>query len=259
MSLFKKQFRIRKKEDEIEPQEVFLDALVKKSKEPLAQFEVPLQSRGPIILGLLALFVFLLIFIRLLELQIFSHQEFQALATKNQFFYKSIQSQRGIIYDRSFTPLVLNKPSFDLMCDTQTLKTNQRIIQDLTLIFNIQKDKLLARLNEAQKEEFLVKENLEYQELIRFEGLSEKFPGCHIERTEKREYLDSLVFAHVLGYWRKNGPNEGLEQFYDEILKSQPGKVAIERDAKGNVISEKVEEFPKPGKSLVLWLSLIHI
>jgi len=218
MSLFKKQFRIRKKEDEIEPQEVFLDALVKKSKEPLAQFEVPLQSRGPIILGLLALFVFLLIFIRLLELQIFSHQEFQALATKNQFFYKSIQSQRGIIYDRSFTPLVLNKPSFDLMCDTQTLKTNQRIIQDLTLIFNIQKDKLLARLNEAQK------------------------------------YLDSLVFAHVLGYWRKNGPNEGLEQFYDEILKSQPGKVAIERDAKGNVISEKVEEFPKPGKSLVLWL-----
>jgi len=239
MFLFKKQFRIRKKGEEIEPQEVFLDALVKKDRESLAQFETPLKNRGPIVLGLLALFIFLLIFIRLLQLQIFSHQEFQALATKNQFFYKSTQSQRGIIYDRNFTPLVFNKPSFNLICDTQILKTNQRIIQDLTLIFDIQKDKLLSRLDEAQKGEFLVKENLEYQELIRFEGLSEKFPGCHIERTEEREYPDGLVFAHVLGYWRENGPDAGLEQFYDEILKSQPGKVAIERDAKGNVISEQ--------------------
>ena len=254
MSLFKKQFRIRKKGEEIEPQEVFLDALVKKDREPLAQFETPLKNRGPIVLGLLALFIFLLIFIRLLQLQIFSHQEFQALATKNQFFYKSTQSQRGIIYDRNFTPLVFNKPSFNLICDTQILKTNQRIIQDLTLIFDIQKNKLLSRLDEVQKGEFLVKENLEYQELIRFEGLSEKFPGCHIERTEEREYPDGLVFAHVLGYWRENGPDAGLEQFYDEILKSKPGRVAIERDAKGNVISEKIEEFPKPGKSLVLWL-----
>jgi len=254
MFALKKSLQARKKRDEIEPQEIFLDALVKKSQEPLAQFEVPLKNRGPIILGLLAFFVFLLIFVRLLQLQIFSHQEFQVLATKNQFFYKSIQSQRGIIYDRNFTPLVFNKPSFDLLCQTQELENNRNLIEGLSFILGIPKQELLQRLETAQDKEFVVKENLNYQELIRFEGLSEKFPGCHIERTEKREYLDSLVFAHVLGYWRKNGPNEGLEQFYDEILKSQPGKVAIERDAKGNVISEKIEEFPKPGKSLVLWL-----
>ena len=254
MFVSKKPPQVRKKRNEIEPQEIFLDALVKKSEKPLARFEVPLQNRGPIILGLLALFIFLLIFIRLFQLQIFSHQEFQALATKNQFFYKSIQSQRGIIYDRNFTPLVFNKPSFDLLCQTKELKNNQNLIEGLSFILGISKEEILQRLEAVQDEEFIIKENLNYQELIRFEGLSEKFPGCHIERKEEREYPESLVFAHILGYWRKNGPDAGLEQFYNEILKSQPGKVAIERDAKGHVISERIEEFPKPGKSLVLWL-----
>ncbi|MCD5396181.1 MAG: penicillin-binding protein 2 [Candidatus Pacebacteria bacterium] len=255
MFFSKKSFQVKKRKSEIEPQEVFLDALIKKREEALTsfQFEIPLKKRGVFILSFFSLFIFLAIFAQLINLQIVSFEKFQVLAQKNQFFYQKIRSQRGIIYDRNFAPLVFNKPRFDLICKVKPLKENENVFQNLATMLNL-KEEIYKEIQENKEDRITLKENLNYQEIIRFEGLSDQFPACHLEKKDRREYPQEFIFSHIIGYWREGGTNDGLEKFYDDILRFRPGKIAIERDAKGRIISERVEEAPKPGKSLVLWI-----
>jgi penicillin-binding protein 2 len=259
MLFIRKQLKAKRKETEIEPQEIFLDALVKREHEEYStwQLEVPLTKRTIVIFGFIILFLFSLIFFRVIEIQILSHHKFLALAQKNQFFYKFIQYQRGVIYDRNLNQLVFNKPSFDLVCKKdEIIKIGdwEKIVKNLSALLGFEERKVLEKINQSKKNEVIIAEDLDYQTLIRFEGLSENFPGFYIRNQTQREYKDGIIFAHILGYYRKSGQNAGLEAFYDDILKSQPGKIIVERDAQGEVISEKIEEFPKPGKSLVLWI-----
>jgi penicillin-binding protein 2 len=84
----------------------------------------------------------------------------------------------------------------------------------------------------------------------------EEFVGFEIEKRVQREYVDSTVISHLIGYVGKSDleGREGIEKFYDTILKESQGKILIERDAKGKILSQKIIEFPRTGKSLVLWL-----
>jgi penicillin-binding protein 2 len=255
-----KELKVKRNKVEIEPQEVLLDALAQGDEKGIdfQQIETPLKNW--VILGFWIFFLvlILLIFARTFQLQILSHDKFQAFAQRNKFIFSSIQSQRGVIYDRNLNQLVFNKPNFNLVCQKDKLleevENPNKIIEKLASILKIDPKEIQERLNKTEENEATVVYNLDYQSLIIFEGLSQEFPGFYIKNETVREYKNGPIFSHILGYHRKSGQNTGLENFYDEFLSSKPGKIIIERDAKGKIISEKVESLPQPGDSLVLWL-----
>lgn len=254
MFFSKKLPQLKKGRGEIEPQDIFLDSLVKKREENLIKIEVPLQRKRIIFFFFLVLVFLGLILSRLFFLQIFAYQKFQELARENQFIYQSITSQRGIIYDANFVPLVFNKQVFNLVCQRNILQERPYYLEQLSSFLDFRSQDILKKLEDSQNENILVKKNLNYQEVIRFEGTQENFSGCWLQKETEREYPFGPLLSHVLGYWRRNGPSDGLEKFYDKILQSQEGKIIIERDARGRIISQKVERDPQPGDSLVLWL-----
>ncbi len=45
-----------------------------------------------------------------------------------------------------------------------------------------------------------------------------------------------------------------MEKSYEEVLRKNPGKLRVEKDALGNLISQEIISLPESGKSLVLWL-----
>jgi hypothetical protein len=47
---------------------------------------------------------------------------------------------------------------------------------------------------------------------------------------------------------------EGIENYYEKTLRRDPGKIKIERDARGNVISKEVSSLPESGNNIVLWM-----
>jgi len=47
---------------------------------------------------------------------------------------------------------------------------------------------------------------------------------------------------------------DGLEKYYEDILRKNAGQLRIERDAKGNIISREIAAAPESGDSLQLWL-----
>lgn len=225
--------------EDIEPHEILLDSLAEKKEKQFGlsekKFEIPLLRK--IIQGFFisCLFIILFLLFKTFQLQVVEGKNFTQLAEKNKFIIRQIQAERGVIYDKNMEQLVFNKSTFDLICDGKFVK------------------------------------NLSHQELILFESAITEYPNCQVINNVVREYKDGEVFAHVLGYTGKIKSEElssapefysisdyvgrsGLENYYEEYLRKNPGKLRIERNALGEKISEEIVSLPESGKSLVLWL-----
>ena len=225
--------------EDIEPHEILLDSLAEKEEKQFGlsekKFEIPILRK--IIQGFFisCLFIILFLLFETFQLQVIEGKNFTQLAEKNKFIIRQIQAERGVIYDKNMEQLVFNKSTFDLVCDGEFVK------------------------------------NLSHQELILFESGITEYPNCQVINNVVREYKDGEVFAHVLGYTGKIKSEElssapelysisdyvgrtGVENYYEEYLRKNPGKLRIERDALGEKISEEIVSLPESGKSLVLWL-----
>lgn len=221
-------FRVKKFGKEIEPQEILLDSLAQKKEKEFGISEKKLEVLLPpkILKGFWFSFLFLILlfFGKTAQLQILQGDAFSQRSEENRFIIRSIQAERGVIYDRDLRQLVFNKPSFDLVCDGEIISKN---LDHQTLIF--------YEVNPA-----ILKKELG--------------PGCEIKNNTVREYLDGPVFSHLIGYQRKIEEKTGLEEYYDEILRAKPGELQIKRDVYGNPISKEIISQPLSGQSLVLYL-----
>jgi penicillin-binding protein 2 len=275
-----KKVRLVSKED-IEPQEVLLDRFAKQKEGETGvsekKFEVPLSRnilRGFLFFSFL-LFLFLLF--RTFQFQVLQGEKYLALADNNKFVISKIRAERGIIYDRNGNQLVLNKPNFNLIADINSLPSSEveksSILKEVSDILEENLEDLEKKIETAKDSQVLLFENVPHQALIILETKisSNELPGLMIERTSIREYVDGSTFAHIIGYTGKIKAEEfkadpedysiqdfvgrdGLEKFYERVLRKNPGEIRTERDALGNVISKETISLPESGNSLVLWL-----
>jgi penicillin-binding protein 2 len=268
-------FHLRKKfKEDLEPHEILLDKLAKKKEEEIGisekKLETPILER--ILKGFLILtfLLFFLLFLRTVQLQAFERKNSLFLAQKNKYIFEQIQAQRGVIYDRKMRQLVSNDLQFILVCEKENLPEDERLKEDLlnklSFILKIEKEKIKESL-ESGDFEFLIKDT---QTLILLETKIEDLSNCKIKTKNVRKYIDHSL-SHVLGYTGKikseelkKEPDfyeiddfvgrEGLEKFYEKVLRKIPGKIRVEKDAKGNVVSKEIVSLPQSGKSLVLYL-----
>jgi penicillin-binding protein 2 len=248
---------------EIEPEEVLLDKLAKKKEEEMGisekKLEVPIFQTTIFRFFLFLIFVLFFLYFRTFQLQILQAKELQIKSDANKFLISKIKAERGVIYDQNFKQLVFNKPTFDLILKKSKLPKEERekekILKEVSSILKIDLEKLKEKIN-SQDEEIKIAENLDHQTLIVLETKIEELSGFEIEKRIQREYLDGETISHLIGYLGKADleGKEGIEKSYDQVLRENPGKILIERDAKGKILSQKIVELPKPGKSLVLWL-----
>jgi penicillin-binding protein 2 len=248
---------------EIEPEEVLLDKLAKKKEEEMGifekRFEVPIFKTTLFRFFLFLISLLTILYLRTIQLQIIEAREFQIKSDSNKFLILKIKSERGVIYDKNFKQLVFNRPSFDLVLKKNDLpkddRERERILKEVSQILKIDFEKLKEKIN-SQGEKIKIFENLDHQTLIVLETKIDELSGFEIEKRIQREYIDGETISHLIGYLGKADfeGKEGIEKSYDQILRENPGKILIERDAKGRILSQKIVELPKPGKSLVLWL-----
>jgi len=276
--LKKRKVRLKFKED-IEPQETFLDSLAQKKEEELEisqrKFETPLSKN--ILQGFL-IFIFVLIsflFIRTLQFQVIEGKDLSLLAEGNKFKIYQVRAERGVIYDKNGVQLVWNKPSSDLVLDKKSLPEQidekEKVLKEVSALINKDFPALKKEIEENDSSEILVSENLDYMTLISLEARIGGLPGFQIRNNTVRDYKDGENFAHLLGFTGKINAEElkaspdfysifdwvgrsGVEKFYEEVLRKNPGRLRAEKDALGNLISQEIISMPESGKSLVLWL-----
>jgi penicillin-binding protein 2 len=244
--------------EELEPQEIFLDSLAQKKEEELGnperKIETPLPRKSLILILFLTFLLIFLLFLRTLQLQIFEGKHYLLLAQENKYLLAQIKSVRGIIYDRNFEQLVFNQPSFDLIYQKNNFPEKEKVFKEVSQILKIDFNELKEKIEKSETPKIVIRENLDLETLIILETRKKDLPGFEIEKNFVRIYPDGPTFSQVIGYYRKTGEKMGLEQSYDEFLKEKPGEILVERDARGNLISQKVLSYPQSGDSLVLWL-----
>ncbi len=275
--MLSKKYRVNNLQRDIEPHEIFLDALANKREEELGisekKLEVPLSEKITKFIFGIFIFLILIFSARTFYFQVFQGKKFAILSEENRTRISLITPERGIIYDRNLNQLVLNSPSFDLVCDRRDFAVSPyegiKEIREVADIIGKDYEELRREIESSENPQILVYENLPHQTLIHLETKASDFHGCKIEKSTVREYAFNSL-SHLMGYTGKINKTElenstgysisdyigksGLEKSYEEYLRGQPGKTQIEKDALGNNKSEKVLYSPKPGENLVLYL-----
>ena len=269
----------RRFKEDIEPHDVLLDNLAQKKDEEIGvtekKFEVPLSKNSLWFFLFLSLTLILILFFRTFQLQILENRKFLAEARENKFIISSIKAERGIIYDKNLNQLVLNQPGFDLVLDKENLPEDEneknKVIEEVSDIIRKDPEELKKKIEEDKNQKILILENIDHQTLIAFETRKNDLLGFKTEKNSIRNYKDGEIFAHLIGYTGKITADEykaspegysisdyvgraGIEKSYEDVLRVTPGKLQIERDALGNMLSREVVSLPESGKSLILWL-----
>ncbi|KKS66781.1 MAG: Penicillin-binding protein 2, partial [Parcubacteria group bacterium GW2011_GWC2_42_6] len=268
-------YRIKRTfKESIEPEEILLDAK-KSDRLEGSKLELPINPGVFRIFVVLSMLLIIVLVGRSFYLQVIKEGQYAKLSDQNKTRVYPIFSQRGIIYDQFSTQLVYNVPSFDLEVIFNDLpkkeEERQLVIEKISSIIGLAPQEIEDEIYQYLKKNqagFVLSDNLSQENVLRLEAEAADIPGFVIVKNIVRQYVDGFYFSHLLGYLGRlnsqdlqNNPDyfltekigkQGLELFYEEELRGQPGKKEIEIDALGSEKKETISQQPAAGHGLIL-------
>ncbi len=215
------------------------------------RLEVALDSLPFLLVGITATSLVVLIFARVFMFAGVYGSAYTARSRANVDKEFIIPAYRGIITDRFGVPLVENIPSFRVSIDLSELhrlpSASQdsllRKVADALVVQPLEIESVLAGVDIESVSKVLVARDVPADRVIDLRAIQS--PAVVIEDDYKRQYMDGMIFGHVLGY-TKNGDagsgregSAGIEASYDASLRGIDGVRIAYRDALGNVLQEK--------------------
>jgi len=222
------------------------------------------------------MFVFALLFLRLVYLQIIKGDEYRLLSEKNAVRLKSIKSSRGLIFDRNNRLLVDNRPSFNLKIVLEDAGDIEITVKRLAAFIAVPYEEFMSKIKRAKNgavyKPIVLKNDISRDQLAIVEAHKFDLPGVHIDIEPTRYYIYKKSAAHLLGYLGQINSKElksgkylnvksgdsigryGIEKQFETYLQGKRGGRQIEVDASGRTI--KVLKTVKPVAGLDLNLTL---
>ena len=269
----KKYFVRNKAREDIEAEEIFLDAQAIRSLEDKGKLEQPIKHRNFFLFYVLIIVCLLILFLRAGHLQVIKGEYYQSLAQGNRLRIYSLPAPRGIIYDRFQRPLVYNVPSFDLVVNLvdfldNPVKIQEGILEKISYLLAENDFKRKIEQASNQVSQLVLAKNIERSTALILESLVNDWPGLRLEKNAQRQYVLSRYLAHILGYPGQVDPADlekhpdyslndqigkaGLEYYYEDLLRGEPGQEQIEVNSFGQTQSLLATKSAQPGQGLVL-------
>ncbi len=213
---------------------------------------------------------FLVLILRLLWMQVKQGEHYQKIALNNSFVKRCVLPTRGVIYDRLYRPLAVNRSSINLYILPSQVDSLSRYTSFLSSVFGADSsfvDRFQQKLSKGGKE-ILLHEDLPYPQFVKIAENQNYYPAIQIKNESRRNYK---IKSHFLGYVRNIGADEyrklrgkgytfnsfigkrGLEKQYESLLRGSPGYRLEQKDALGKslgIFSEGLQV--QDGKSIVL-------
>jgi len=271
MALFvkKNEYRIQKHGMEID------DAVLTVTEKDAEKIEWPLNR------SLLHFFWWFIVLVfcgfssRIFYLNVIKGAEYQGVAANNSLRKIAIPAPRGIMYDRFGKPLVSNIPSMDAVLTPidipKEVEKQEKIKTLLLSTFSLDQyfvDEVFQKIDKRSLEPLLLKEQVSQEEILLFLSRTRELPGISLYKTTKRQYADSLIFSHILGYEGKIRKEElllhpeyfvtdsigkqGIEKSYESSLRGTRGFEQAEVDSLGHIKKELGIVPPVLGSDLIL-------
>ncbi len=228
--------------------------------------------------GLCIVFIFSVLFLRLVYLQMIRGEEYRRLSMTNCVRLKSIKSSRGLIYDRNRNLLVDNRPAFDLTIVLEDAKPLATTLERLAELTGDSCEDLAATIEKAGRSAFykplVLKRDITRDLLAVVEAHQFDLPGIHIDIEPTRNYIYKKTAAHLIGYLGEINKEElasgkfpnvrsgdsigryGVEKSFEADLQGKRGGHQVEVDVNGRVIKILKTVEPVSGKDLILTMDL---
>jgi penicillin-binding protein 2 len=164
------------------------------------------RFRARIVVATFAVLVaFGLLCLRLVYLQLWRYQDFNAQAESNRTAIVPIVPNRGVIMDRNGIVLATNYSAYTLeITPSKVVEPLDEVIEKLSELIDIQgRDKRRFRkLREESKsfESVPIRTRLSDEEVARFAAQRYRFPGVEIRARLFRNYPYNELASHVIGY-----------------------------------------------------------
>ena len=233
--------------------------------------------------SLMVIAAFGLLCIRLVYLQLWRYQEFNAQAESNRTAIVPIVPNRGVIMDRNGIVLATNYSAYTLeITPSKVVEPLDEVIEKLGELIDIQgRDKRRFRkLREESKsfESVPIRTRLSDEEVARFAAQRYRFPGVEIRARLFRNYPYNELASHVIGYIGRINQSEkekleeqenvgnyrgtdyigklGVEQSYERQLHGITGVHEMETSAGGHAVRRLRSSPATPGNTVVLSIDI---
>ncbi|MFZ2226164.1 MAG: penicillin-binding protein 2 [Candidatus Moraniibacteriota bacterium] len=269
--MFKRYFKNKRIDRGIEIEDTIM-TITEKEK---AVIEKPFKKQGLSFIWYLVLVTLVFLFARVFYLDIIEAKYYSDVSRENRIRNIIIKAPRGNIFDRFGHVLARNSPSLDAVVATGFLpkdEQSKKILADkVANILNMNSgnvEMLLVSQDGKTNDQILLKENISQDQALILAEHANELPGIYIERTAIRNYEDSTIFSHVLGYDGKVTREEidknkgysmtdyigkaGIEKTYEAELHGAAGAQQVEIDSQGNVKKNLGTINPQSGSDLIL-------
>lgn len=208
------------------------------------------------VFGLVMVLAWLGMGYRLLQVQVVEAAELRELGLDQRLVERELAPERGRIYDRNGDLLAMAVESETIFAVPAQVTEPVYIAQQVGGLVGADPEALLAQL-ESDKDFVYLRRQVDHElaEQIRRLELS----GVFFEPETTRSYPAGPVAAHVVGFVDIDGNGlEGLELYYDDLLRGTPGRQIFEKSLDGTPIPQgRREEVPAvPGADLVTTIDL---
>ncbi|MCF7873900.1 MAG: penicillin-binding protein 2 [Candidatus Omnitrophica bacterium] len=203
---------------------------------------------------LLFVFLFLILFVKIISLQIYRQDFFDQLAKEQHYGLFQIQGKRGKIIDSNRDVLAKSIYFYSVFADPLFVDNKNKFAEILSTKLNISKERLIGRLNKKKRRFVWVKRKINWKQKKDIENLN--LAGVGFIRENQRFYPEKSLFSSVLGIVDiDNNGLEGIELYYDQYLRGKKGWARVLRDSTSQhlILTPSLVELQK-GADLVVTL-----
>ena len=205
------------------------------------------------------LLVFIVIFAKLVYIQVIKAEYFQEQAYSQQTKEREVEAKRGTIYDTTGNKVLAQSVSTSkVVLFPTTINNKEEVGQKLSEILELKLDVVMNKLNKSSSSETLATNvsDDKIQKLLEYVA-DEDISGIKIDEDTSRVYPYGTLLAHSLGFTGTDNQGlYGLEAYYDEELTGISGKIVGSFDGEGNETPYTNEQYVEPQNGMDLVLTI---
>ncbi len=223
-----------------------------------------LKTRTLLLSVVLGIVTFVVLLCRLYYLQIIQHEALQEKAVAQQTRSSTITASRGTIYDATGETLAVSATAETIFISPHEITENEcdkdLIATKLGEILNVDAEKIRKKEEKVESYYQEVKKKAEQDEAdaVRAFINENDISGIYLVPDSKRYYPFGSLAAQVIGFVSSDNVGlYGIEALYEEELEGTAGLVVTEKNARGEDVLYKYEQYydAQNGDSLVLTIN----
>ncbi len=225
------------------------------------------------ILRLIIVGLFAAVVLNLFYIQVIRGQYFYNLSKNNRIRVVPLEGWRGSIKDREGVVLADNRPTYNVLVTPEDIGNSEELFSFLSRVLGVDSKIISQRFLQKKVAPFapvVIAQDIDRQKAIVLQENQYRFPSLLVEEGFIREYPLKNNSAHVLGYvaeisrakmeqFKEYGYSplglvgySGVEEYYDEALRGDPGGIQVEVNNRGQQVRLLGIRNPSQGKDITL-------